>query len=218
MKLQSIENYYQRIQFPGGIKEYPMHHLDALVALRQPGGKAKGNILFQGEKIAFESRAEKKEIYRVLKILGAISIKTQALALVTPSGKKFYPDVIAQLQDGSILVMEVKHVLDFLWCDVIEKYQTMLAYCKLHGYGALMMDGHWRDFHFLKHGGTIHFPQVIEWFESVIDKKGIFTMKDLRFKFPQPKYWPTLVSYCLLNNYQSNVSFRHPDWGIQVNN
>ena len=57
---------------------------------------------------------------------------------------------------------------------------------------------------------------VMDWFESVIDRKGTFTLKDLRLHFKEEKYWPTLVSYCLVNGYHAHVSFRSPDWEINL--
>jgi hypothetical protein len=50
----------------------------------------------------------------------------------------------------------------------------------------------------------------------VIDRKGTFTLKDLRLHFKEEKYWPTLVSYCLVNGYHARVSFRSPDWEINL--
>ena len=216
-KVESVENYYHRFEFPGGVKLYPLGYLEQLQPLRQVNVRHGGTIKSKGKtSIQYESRGEKKEIYRMLKILKAESIKTQVLELITPSGKRFYPDLISQLADGTILVAEVKHVLDFLWVDVIEKYQTMIAYCKENGYGCALTDGKWRDFRFLQKGGTIHFMTVVEWFEKVIQTKGFFTLKDLRQRYPEEKYWPTLVSYCLLHGYHTNVSFRHPAWEIRV--
>ena len=54
-----------------------------------------------------------------------------------------------------------------------------------------------------RHGGTIK-------------TKGFFTLKDLRKQYPEEKYWPTLVFYCLLQGYHTQVSFRHPAWEIRV--
>jgi hypothetical protein len=216
-KVDSVENYYQRFEFPGGVRLYPLGALDQLSPLRQVNTRHGGTIKTKGATgIKFESRGEKKEIFRMLKILKAESIKTQVLELITPTGKRFYPDVVAQLGDGTILVAEIKHVLDFLWFDVIEKYKTMIAYCKEKGYGCALTDGKWRDFRYLEQGGTIHFIKVVEWFEKVIQTKGFFTLKDLRKQFPEETYWPTLVSYCLLQGYHTQVSFRHPAWEIRV--
>jgi hypothetical protein len=217
VKKDSVVNYFNRFEFPGGVKLYPLSHLDSLTPLRAVNKQRGGNVKTStGAKVAYESKREQKEIYRILHILEATSVHTQGVELITPSGKKFYPDIIAQLGDGTVVMVEVKHVLDFVWNDVIEKYHTMLAYCKIHGYGCALMDGRWRDFRFLQQGGTIHFPKVIDWFESVIDRKGTFTLKDLRLKFKEEKYWPTLVSYCLVNAYHAKVSFRHPKWEINL--
>jgi hypothetical protein len=217
VKKDSVVNYFQRFEFPGGIKLYSLNHLDHLTPLRTANKQRGGNIkTSSGAKIAYESKREQTEIYRIIKVLEATSIHTQGVELVTKSGKKFYPDIVAQLGDGTVLMVEVKHVLDFLWDDVIEKYQTMLAYCKTHGYGCALMDGKWRDFRFLQQGGTMHFPKVIDWFESVINRKGTFTLKDLRLHFKEEKYWPTLVSYCLVNGYLAKVSFRSPNWEINL--
>lgn len=215
--LKSIDQYYQRILFPGGIKLYPLGVLDALPSLREVGGKSKGHVYHQTKKIAYESKREQREIYRMMKILEATSIKTQVLKLTTPSGKAFYPDFMVQLGDGSIIIVEVKHLLDFLWRDVIEKYQTMIEYAKRNGYGVVMMDGNWRDFEFVRAGHTIHFPQVITWFETMMTTTGTITMKDLRKVFPEEKYWGTLVGYCLMNNYLASVSFRDGTWAIALN-
>ena len=213
----AVTNYFERFQFPGGITLYPLGYLKALPALRTTSSKHGGTIQSkQFGPIPFESRREKQEIYRIMKILAANDVRTQVLELVTPSGKSFYPDIMAQLGDGSIVIVEVKHILDFLWDEVIEKYHTLLAYCADRGYGMAMLDGRWRDFTYVLEGGTIHFHAVIEWFETVIGKKGTFTMKDLRQKFKEEKYWPTLVSYCLMNQYHSHHSFRDPRWEIAV--
>lgn len=213
--LQSVENYYQRLQFPGGIHYYPLGFLKDLKPLRavHPKGKA---ITFNGKKnILYESNREKREIFRVLKILGAMDVKTQVIKIVTPSGKDYYPDIIAQLGDGSIIIIEVKHLLDFLWKDVIEKYESLLTYCVDHGYGTALMDGNWRDFEYVRIGNTIHFQQVIRWFDEVIKRKGEFTLKDLRANFPEEKYWATLVSYCLKQGFYTDCSFRNPLWAIR---
>jgi hypothetical protein len=217
VKKDSVVNYFQRFEFPGGITLHPLNHLDELIPLRKVNKQLGGQIKTpNGAKVAYESRREQKEINRMLHILEATSIHTQGIELITPSGKKFYPDIIAQLGDGTVVMVEVKHVLDFIWDDVIEKYQTMMSYCKTHGYGCALMDGKWRDFRFLQQGGTIHFPKVIDWFEKVIDRKGTFTLKDLRLHFKEEKYWPTLVSYCLVNGYHAHVSFRNPNWEINL--
>lgn len=211
----SVQRYFDRFEFPGGIELYPMGHLDNFVTQRSVGGRQKGGIKTKsGAIISFESKLEKKEIQRLQFILEATTIKSQVVELITPSGKKFYPDLIAQLGDGTIVIVEVKHVLDFLWTDVIEKYQTLLAYCKHHHYGCALVDGKWRDFRFVQQGGTIHFPKLMEWFDTTLEKQGKITMKDLRANYPDEKYWPTFVSYALLNGYQTKVSFRHPDWAI----
>ena len=216
-KRDSVENYFNRFEFPGGIKLYDFNHLDALTPLRTVGGHRKGSIRSStNEKIAYESKREKREIYRMLKILEAKTIKTQVVELITPSGKRFYPDVLAQLQDGTILMLEIKHILDFLCVEVIEKYQTMISYCKKMQYGCAMLDGNYRDFRFVAKGEILHFPTVIEWLELNLEKKGEFTMKDLRLKFKEEKYWPTLVSYALVNGYRSDVTFRDPTWAIRV--
>jgi len=216
-KKDPVENYYNRFDFPGGIKLYDLHHLDGLTPLRAVGGKRKGTIHAKDQvKISYESKREKREIYRILKILEAKTIKTQVVELITPSGKRFYPDVLAQLQDGTVLMLEIKHILDFLHVDVIEKYQTMLAYCKKMQYGCAMLDGNYRDFRYVAKGGILHFPQVIEWLESNLEKKGEFNMKDLRLKFKDEKYLPTLVSYALMNGYRTDVTFRDPTWAIRI--
>lgn len=217
IKKDTVENYFNRFDFPGGIKLYDLQHLDSLTPLRTVGGKRKGTIRHQKSgKIAYESKREKREIYRILKILEATTIKTQVVELITPSGKRFYPDVLAQLQDGTVLMLEIKHILDFICVDVIEKYQTMLAYCKKMQYGCAMLDGNYRDFRYVASGQIQHFPQVIEWLEFNLEKKGEFTMKDLRLRFKDEKYWPTLVSYALINGYRSDVSFRDPTWAIRI--
>jgi len=213
----SVENYFHRFDFPGGIKLYDLQHLDGLTPLRVVGGKRKGTIRSEDhEKIEYESKREKREIYRILKILEAKTIKTQVVELITPSGKRFYPDVLAQLQDGTVLMLEIKHILDFLHVDVIEKYQTMIAYCKKMQYGCAMLDGNYRDFRYVAKGSILHFPQVIDWLETNLEKKGEFTMKDLRLKFKDEKYIPTLVSYALMNGYRTDVTFRDPNWAIRI--
>ena len=214
---QSVENYFSRFQFPGGIRLYPLDHLAQLTPLRavntiRGGSVSKGKL----DGVMYESQAERREISRVMKILQPVTVKTQVVAIQTPQGKMYYPDVIAQLSDGTVIILEIKHILDMLWDDVLTKYQSLLTYCKDRGYGAAMMDGKWRDFTFLEQGGTIHFIEVVQWFESCIQMKGEFTMKDLRAKFPQPKYWPTLVSYCLLNGYRTHYSFRDARWAVKV--
>jgi hypothetical protein len=216
---QSVEKYYSRLQFPGGIQYYPLGYLDTFSPLRTVNAIRGGRVKTKGRPaIDYESRREKKEIYRILEVLKAIDIKTQAVAINLPSGKKYYPDFIAQLGDGSVFIVEVKHILDFLWVDVIEKYQALMKFCAAKGYGVLMTDGNWRDFTYLTSGNTIHFNQVVEWFEKVIEANGTFTLKDLRAKYPEEKYWPTLVSYCLLNNYHSKYSFRDKRWAITITN
>ena len=216
-KKDSVENYFNRFDFPGGIKLYDLHHLNGLTPLRTVGGQRKGNIRgTDHEKIAYESKREKREIYRILNILEAKTIKTQVVELITPSGKRFYPDVLAQLQDGTVLMLEIKHILDFLSIDVIEKYQTMIAYCKKMQYGCAMLDGNYRDFRYVAKGSILHFPQVIDWLEWNLEKKGEFTMKDLRLKFKDEKYIPTLVSYALMNGYRTDVTFRDPSWAIRI--
>jgi len=217
LRNQSVENYFSRFQFPGGVRLYPLDHLATMTPLRKVNA-VRGGTLSRGKQngIMYESQAERREISRVLKILQPVTVKTQVVAIQTPQGNMYYPDVIAQLSDGTVIILEIKHILDMLWDEVIIKYQSLLTYCKARGYGAAMMDGKWRDFTFLEQGGTIHFIEVVQWFESCIQMKGEFTMKDLRAKFPQPKYWPTLVSYCLLNGYRTHYSFRDARWAIKV--
>ncbi|MGA0097351.1 MAG: hypothetical protein ACO3H6_02070 [Bacilli bacterium] len=214
--LTSIENYYGRFRFPGGIKFYPLDYLSTFSAKRTVSSRFGGVVKTkQGDRIAFESGGERREILRALHILDAHAIKTQAIELVTLSGKRFYPDLVVQLQDGQILLIEIKHIMDFIWDEVIEKYQTMMRYCQKMGWGCALLDGKWKDFHYVEAGNTLHFPQVIEWIERNLIKKNCFTLKDLRAKFPQEKYWSTVVGYCLMNGYRTHVSFRHPAWAIE---
>ena len=41
-------------------------------------------------------------------------------------------------------------------------------------------------------------------------------MQDLRLKFKDEKYIPTLVSYALMNGYRTDVTFRDPTWAIRI--
>jgi hypothetical protein len=216
-QMDSVTHYFSRFQFPGGTQLYPLDHLNGLMPLRQVNTN-RGGVIKSKQKIeiAYESQAERREIQRILHVLKPIAIKTQALAIPLDKGKTYYPDVIAQLEDGTVIVLEIKHILDMLWDDVQIKYKTLLLYCKDRGYGTTMMDGKWRHYEYLAAGKAIYFFDLIQYFEMIIHKKGYFTMQDLRAKFPQPKYWPTLVSYCLLNGFQTHVSFRDPRWAIQI--
>jgi uncharacterized protein YfbU (UPF0304 family) len=217
--------FMKRFHFPGGKNQYPLGYLNQFETKKSTTAKTRGvlNSKKLGKKIPYDSQLERKEIQRIIGILDVYDIKTQSLELKDEHDRRIYPDIIVQLMDGTIFVVEVKYILDFIHSDVQRKYKVLKQYCENHGFGVTMSDGKWHNFEWFTEGNGMYIPKVIDFLEAKLDADGFMTLQEFREEFKgqsktlriHEKYYRTLVAYCLTNGYSSDVTFHDKAWAIQ---
>jgi hypothetical protein len=218
-------NFLKRFQFPGGRKYYPLGFLNQFETEKVTTAKTRGVLHSKklGKKIHYDSHLERKEIHRIISILDVYDVKTQALELKDDAGRRIYPDILVQLMDGTILVVEVKYILNFIHRDVQHKYKVLKNYCAKNQFGVTMSDGHWHNFEWFAEGHGINITKVVEFFDAKIEADGYMTLKEFRDEFKgrskttmiDEKYYRTLIAYCIINGYTAELTFQNAKWAIE---
>ncbi len=109
-----------------------------------------GKLCMEGfGEVQYESLLERTIIESLSLCNQVVGIKTQSLIIeYTYKGKKrkYYPDVVLLLSNGSLVIAEVKPLPRMYDEQVRVKYKAMKQFCEENGFGYLMFDITWQSY------------------------------------------------------------------------
>ncbi len=105
------------------------------------------------KEVTYDSPYEKKIIEDLDKCSFVKKIKTQSLVINYKSvtrDKKYYPDIQVLLDDGRIVLIEVKPFKEMVNKKNLLKHDALKKYCRKHRYGYAILDHDYYSFEDLK--------------------------------------------------------------------
>ncbi|MGN6810127.1 MAG: Tn7 transposase TnsA N-terminal domain-containing protein, partial [Thermomicrobiales bacterium] len=94
--------------------------------------------------VQFESALEMKFLLRIEQLDEITAYQEQPFSLgyqLDGVQRRYYPDVLLQLQDGQMIVAEVKPLWQMAFRENLAKWSALKIYCELQGLGLLITDG-----------------------------------------------------------------------------
>ena len=94
--------------------------------------------------VQYESQLEMRFLARLEELDQVVFYQEQPCAISYRSGTQerlYYPDVLLSLQDGRILIVEVKPVFQMALHDNIAKWDVLKVYSDREGFGTMVTDG-----------------------------------------------------------------------------
>ena len=105
--------------------------------------------------VTYDSPYEKKIIEDLDKCSFIKKIKTQSLILeykstVSSKIRKYYPDIVLLLEDGKIVIIEVKPFKEMVNKHNLIKHEALKKYCRKNRYGYAILDHDYHSFEDIK--------------------------------------------------------------------
>ncbi len=214
-----------RIVYPLHPKEWSKEAFDALVPIRKVHSRGKPKTYTWNDKLyTFESTAEKRIFIWLTKVLNPQAIKLQSYAISREKPHRHYtPDFQVLLQDGTLLLVEVKSILDHLDPSIQSLYSLLTTYGKNHGMATLWVDPHRHAFSSYVDPKTLNMPSLQPLIPALFQSKQVTKAQyeqarqlynpsnDRRKRRKFDRYF---TAYALQHGYQLNHSYRNGDWTL----
>ena len=146
-------------------------------------GKNSGflNLKKSKEPIEYDSELEKSILEDLDNCVFVKKIKTQSLVVPynSKTGKKvktYIPDIQLLLVDNSIVIIEVKPVIEMINSKVLRKHKALRKYCKENGFGFTIVGEKYYSFEDLKKE-TVD-PNIQEAFIKYVKEHNSITFSD----------------------------------------
>jgi hypothetical protein len=216
---------HDRIVYPQRPTRWTQASFDALPRYRTIHSKGKPKTYTWNDTVyLFESSAEKRIFIWLTKVLNPVAIKLQSYQIPREKPHRHYtPDFQVLLHDGTLLLVEVKSILDHLDPSIQSLYSLFKTYGETHGLAILWVDPHRHAFASYLDPQTLNMPSLRPLMHTLFQSKQV---TKAQYEHTRHVYNPSndrrkrrkfdryFTAYALQHGYRLNQSYRNGDWTL----